>query len=101
MRTVKANMWRKMFLLLLAMAFCLGACGGNTDEVTQTDEQEDEVAVEEAEEEEEYHFLGDYTIQYFQSGPLILVIDNKADRYSLGAMDETGKIVIPCKYDSL
>ena len=65
---------KKLLILLsitMAVVLCLGACGGNTDDVSQADEPE---YTEEYEEEvEDGLSLGDYTIMYFQSGPLILV----------------------------
>ncbi|MBQ6439086.1 MAG: WG repeat-containing protein [Mogibacterium sp.] len=89
-------------MITLAILLCLGACGADTEEVSQTAEPEDtEVYEEEDGEEEESVFLGDYTIEYFQSGPLILVNDNKDDRYAVGALNSSGELVIPCKYDDL
>ena len=74
---------KKLLILLsitMAVVLCLGACGGNTDDVSQADEPE---YTEEYEEEvEDGLSLGDYTIMYFQSGPLILVNDNKVDGYN-------------------
>ena len=93
---------KKLLILLsitMAVVLCLGACGGNTDDVSQADEPE---YTEEYEEEvEDGLSLGDYTIMYFQSGPLILVNDNKVDGYAVGALDLSGELVIPCKYDEL
>ena len=76
---------KKLLILLsitMAVVLCLGACGGNTDDVSQADEPE---YTEEYEEEvEDGLSLGDYTIMYFQSGPLILVNDNKPSGLEMG-----------------
>ena len=90
-------MMKKILALLIAlvMILCLGACGGIADDTSQTEE-----AVE-TEEEEESPFFGEYTIVYFQSGPLILVDDNNDKECRIGALDSSGKFVIPFKYQEM
>lgn len=87
-------------LVILLMAVCLAACGQDTGDVSQPDDQEDLAAAEEETVDEDL-FLGDYALEYFQSGPLIIGFDTRVYGSSYGAFDSSGKVVIPCKYYSL
>ena len=53
-----------VLMITFLMVLCLGACGGNGDDVSQADDTEDTAEIEETGEEEEDSSLGDYTIQY-------------------------------------
>ena len=89
-------------LAILAMTLCLGTCGGKKNEVSQTnipeDTEENTEIQEDTEEIEEESFLGDYTLLYFQNGPLALVTDHS---YETGALDSSGKLAIPCEYGEM
>ena len=87
-------------LISLVMILCLGACGRNSNDVPQTEDPDDTGVIEE-DGTEESDSIGDYTLVYFQSGPLALVYDNKDENHGVGAFDSSGKLVIPCKYASL
>ncbi len=87
-------------LVILAMTLCFGACGGNKNDGSQTnlpeDTEENTEIPEDTEEIEEDSDLGDYTLLFFQDGPLALVYDHPS--YKIGALDSSGKLAIPCEY---
>lgn len=97
-----------VLLITLTMILCLAACGKNANDASQTEEIESSEEAEETEEageneeaeepaeiEEDDVDLNSYTLLYLQSGPLALVYDGN---YKIGALDASGKFVIPCKY---
>lgn len=96
-------------LITLVMILCLGACGGNAKDVTETEDSHDPGIIEEENEENEENneendsneTVESYTLLYLQSGPLALACDNRGENELVGAFDSSGKLVIPCKYDSL
>lgn len=88
-----------ILLMLALMMAALAACGGQAEEEDEAEFVEEPEVSEEVDDVDDL-FYGDYYVEFFQSGPLLLADDVK-NGMGMGAMDSSGEFVIPCKYDEL